>query len=76
MEKMKFPKEQMKFLEKHIYEKLEKFPRVTYVLNFFATMTISYSFLYRLATYHWKAFKEGYNFVLENTSIKIHMKKL
>jgi hypothetical protein len=34
----------------------------------FATMIISYSFLYRLATYHWKAFKEGYNFVFENTS--------
>jgi hypothetical protein len=49
---------------------------VTYVLNFFATMTISFSFLYKLATYYWKAFEEGYNFVLENMSIKIHMKKL
>jgi hypothetical protein len=49
---------------------------VTYVLKFFATMTISYSFLYKLATYYWKAFEKGYNFVLENMSIKIHMKKL
>jgi len=39
-------------------------------------MTISYSSLYKLATYHWKTFKEGYDFVLENKSIKIHMKKL
>jgi len=49
---------------------------VTYVLKVFATMMVSYSFLYKLTTYYWKAFKEGYNFVLENMSIKIHMKKL
>jgi hypothetical protein len=34
-------------------------------------------FLYRLAIYHWKVIeKNNYNFVIENTSIKTHMKKL
>ncbi len=49
---------------------------ITYVLIFFATIMVSYSILYKLATYYWKAFKKGYNFVFENMSIKIHMKKL
>jgi hypothetical protein len=33
-------------------------------------------FLYNLVTYHWKGFKEGYNFAVVNISIKIHMQKL
>jgi hypothetical protein len=32
--------------------------------------------LYNLATYHWNGLKKNCNFVIENTSIKIHMKKL
>jgi len=48
----------------------------TYVSNCFAIKTISYSFLFGLATYDWKGFKENYNFVIGNTSIKIHIKKL
>jgi hypothetical protein len=30
-------------------------------------------FLYKLVIYHLKGFKEIYNFVIENTSFKIHM---
>jgi len=43
----------------------------------FLTITvISFYFLLRFATYHWKGLKEKYNFVVGNTSIKAHMKKL
>jgi hypothetical protein len=45
-----------------------KFLRETYVPNFFVITTISCLFLYRFMTYHWKGFKEGYNFVVGNTS--------
>jgi hypothetical protein len=43
---------------------------------FFSFETISWLFLYMLATYHWKGIHESYNFVLGSTSIIIHMKKL
>jgi hypothetical protein len=59
-----FSKERPKFLEK------------TYVLNFFAITTISYLFLYKLVTYPWKGLKKRYNFMVGNTSTKIHMQKL
>jgi hypothetical protein len=45
-----------------------KFLWETYVPNLFVIITISCLFLYRLTTYHWKGFKEGYNFVVGNTS--------
>jgi hypothetical protein len=51
-------------------------PKCNICFEFFCNQTISYSFLYYLATYRWKALKKGYNFVFENMSIKIHMKKL
>jgi hypothetical protein len=53
-----------------------KFPNETFVSNIFAIKIISYLFLYKLATSHWKRLKETNNFVGGNTSIKIHMKKL
>jgi hypothetical protein len=31
-------------------------------------------FLYRFASYHWKSLEKSYNFVIKNTSIKIHRK--
>jgi hypothetical protein len=49
--------------------------RNNHVLNHFAIITISCLFLYRLIAYHWKGLEKGYNFVVESTSIKIHMKK-
>jgi hypothetical protein len=54
---------------------MAKYLRKTFVPNFFATITISCSFLYKLVTYYWKVLKESYNFVVKNISIKIHMKK-
>jgi hypothetical protein len=48
----------------------------TYVLNIFAIIVISYLFLYSFVTHHWKGLKENYNFVVQNTSIRIHMQKL
>jgi hypothetical protein len=44
--------------------------------NFLTITVISYLFLYMLTTYYWKGFEESYNFVLENISIRTHMKKL
>jgi hypothetical protein len=32
--------------------------------------------LYKVVTYRWKGFKDSYNFVVGNISIKIHMQKL
>jgi hypothetical protein len=43
---------------------------------FFCNIIISCSFLYRLVTYHWKGFKDSYNFVVGGTSIKTHVQKL
>lgn len=50
-------------------------PKETRILNFFSIITISYLFLYILVTYRWKGLKERYNFIIESTSIRIHMKK-
>ncbi len=38
------------------------FPRETYILNHFAIVIISFLFLYAIVNYHWKGFKESYNF--------------
>jgi hypothetical protein len=83
---MKFPwrRSQVPFGEGHFawgnnvlsLGKRLKFLEKKYILNVFAITTISCLFLYRLATYHWKGLEVGYNFVVGNTSIKIHMKKL
>jgi len=56
--------------------KKPKFLKETHVLNLFAITTISCLFLYKLATYPWKILKEGYNFVVGNILITIHMQKL
>jgi hypothetical protein len=56
--------------------KKPKFPKEMHVLNLFAITIISCSFLYKLATYPWKGFKEGYNFVVVNISITTHIQKL
>jgi hypothetical protein len=53
-----------------------KFHGETYVPIFLPIRNISYVFSHRLATYHWKALKENYNFVVGTNSIKIHMRKL
>jgi hypothetical protein len=53
-----------------------KFLRETYVLNLFVIIVIFFFKIYSLAAYHWKGFKESYNFVVGNISIKIHMQKL
>jgi len=52
-----------------------KFPKETYVLNLFVITIMSFFKKYVIATYHWKGFKESYNFVGENISIKIYMQK-
>jgi hypothetical protein len=44
--------------------------------KYFTIIIISCSFLYRLATYHWKGFEESYNFVVGSISIKAHMQKI
>jgi hypothetical protein len=64
MERFNFLKEQLTY------------PEETYVLNFFAMIIISSSFVYRLVTYHWKGLKENNSYVVESISIKIHMQKL
>jgi hypothetical protein len=47
------------------------------MFNFFLLIiVISYLFLYKLATYHWKGLEESCNFVIESISIRIHMQKL
>jgi hypothetical protein len=56
--------------------KKPKFRGETYVPNFLAIRDISYVFSYRLAIYHWKGFKDSYNFVVGNNSIRTHMQKL
>jgi len=40
------------------FNEAPKYSKETYVLNIFTTITISYSFLYMLATNHWKRFQE------------------
>jgi hypothetical protein len=69
--KADFPKEQWtslmerpKFLEKHMFQ------------NFWQSQSSHYIYIYRLPTYRWKGFEENYNFVVENTSIRIKMQKL
>jgi hypothetical protein len=66
-EKSTSPKERPKFLGGTY---------VPYVLKILAIIVISYLFLYRLVTYHWKGLEESYNFVVENILIKTQMKKL
>jgi len=82
---MNFPqaRSQVPWGEGHLFlgtmyfpHKKPKFSRVTNVLNSFAITTISCLFLYKLATYPWKSFKGGYNFVIGSISITIHMQKL
>jgi len=53
-----------------------KFLEKTYVPNLFTTKTILCYVLYKIVTYHWKGSNENYNFIVENISIKIHMKKI
>jgi hypothetical protein len=53
-----------------------RFPEETYVLKLLVIIIISYLFLYRLTTYHWKALEENYNFVVQSMSITTHMEKL
>jgi hypothetical protein len=60
----------------YFLRKKPKFPRVTHVPNLFVITNISCLFLYKLATYPWKSFKEGYNFVVGSISITTHMQKL
>jgi hypothetical protein len=43
---------------------------------FLSIIVISYLFLYKLATYHWKGFEESYKFVNGSISIKTHIQKL
>jgi hypothetical protein len=71
----KFPMDKGNFLKKQwtLLGEGPKFLKETYVLNLFVITTFSFSFLYRLATYHSKGFEEGYNFVSESTSIIIHI---
>jgi hypothetical protein len=52
------------------------FPWETYVLNIFTIVIISCSFLCKLVTYHWRGFKNIYNFVDGSISIKTHMQNL
>jgi len=65
------PTQQCNFLKEK-----PKFPMETYVSNIFAIIVISYLFLYSFASHHWKSLKESYNFVVRNTSMRIHMQKL
>jgi hypothetical protein len=44
--------------------------------NFLETKSIAYSFLCKLVTYNYKGVQESYNFIVESTSIRIHMKKV
>jgi hypothetical protein len=41
-----------------------KFPKETYVSKNLAIIIISYLFLYKLATYHWKCLEGNYNFIV------------
>jgi hypothetical protein len=90
-ERLKFPKEKDNFPQKQCsfprkglsslgrkatsLRKRLSSPWNSHVPNNFTISTISCWLLYRLATYHWKVLEEGYNFVVENISIKIHYKK-
>jgi hypothetical protein len=65
--KANFPKGTMNFL-------WENAPRN--ICSEFLCNHISFLLLYMFMTYHWKGFKEKYNFVIENTLIKTHMQKL
>jgi hypothetical protein len=56
-------------------ERLKFFKKI-YVPNLFTIRTILYSFLYKLTTNHWKSFKENYNFIFRNVSIRTHLQKL
>jgi hypothetical protein len=42
--------------------------------EFFSIILISYLFLYKLATYHWKGLEESYNFVVEALQSKLTCK--
>jgi hypothetical protein len=44
--------------------------------KFLGITIISYLFLYRFVTFHWKGLEENYNFVVQSISIKAHMQKL
>jgi hypothetical protein len=70
-EKGTFPKEPYMFSRER-----PKLIEKTYVLKLFAIKNVSCLFLYSFETYHWKDFKESYNFVVANISIIIHMQKL
>jgi hypothetical protein len=65
------PRQQCNFLKEK-----PKFPMETYVSNIFVIIVISYFFIYSFATHHWKSLEESYNFVVRNTSMRIHMQKL
>jgi hypothetical protein len=41
-----------------------KFPKETYVSKHFAIILISYLFLYRFLTYHWKGLEDSYNLII------------
>jgi hypothetical protein len=47
-----------------------------HVSNCFQSQPFHVCFFYGLVTYHWKALKKDYNFVIKNTLIKIDMKKI
>jgi hypothetical protein len=52
-----------------------KYVKETYVSNHFIIIIIWCSFLYKLATYHWKGLNKIYSFVVENILINIYMQK-